>query len=80
LIEKNHRFEQSKLTEGVPSKWPWYDKCDYLWVIFKKCAAIQGVFNLGSKVPFTANVLNLDDYEGIKFIINLNFGAMKSPE
>lgn len=40
----------------------------------------KGVYDLGSKVPFTADVVNLDDYESSRLVIDLNSKAMENPK
>lgn len=68
-----------KVIEGVPSEWPWHDKYDYLWGATPKNVDMTGsAYDLESKVPFTTNVMNFDDYEGIIFAIDLNSNSIKS--
>lgn len=41
---------------------------------------MSNAYDIGNKVHFTANVINLDDYEGIQFVIDFNSNVMESPE
>lgn len=39
---------------------------------------MAGAYDLGSNVPFTANMVNLNDCKGIRFVINFNSEAMEN--
>lgn len=51
---------------------------DCLWGVIPKNVGMPNAYDLVSKVSFTANVVNLDNYEGAQSIIDLNFKATKS--
>jgi hypothetical protein len=51
-----------------------------LWGVDPKNVGIPGAFDLGSKVYFTDSVVNLDDYIGTRFVINLSYESMENLE
>jgi len=66
---KEERVEVVKTSGGIPSKWPFYSRCDQLWLCSPKGANIPNAINNEVQMPFRGVVVNLDDHIDL---LNLN--------